>query len=146
MGIVSFSKNIEQRPILDQAGQYGQGLQHEADVELARFECPAEDRLPAFDRDNERGPYAYFGITVTRPDGTKVFYDHWEEVGEGTGSRLREHLANAGAPISEGEDDFNFDPADVAPRKLGGIEVKDPRSNKEGTRLFSGGLVRIIGA
>lgn len=142
MPIVIIDPESERYPVLDEAGLYGHGLTHEADVELARFEWPASERMPAFDREGKRGPYAYFGFTVVSPDKGKVFVDHWEPIGKGTGSRARKLLIDLGV-VADGV--FEFDAAQVAPRKVAGFEVGDPRKSDDG-RLFTGRLLRVIGA
>jgi len=141
MAIVKIDKRASSYPVLEHGGMYGPGLQHEADVELTQFECPAE-KMPAYDRDGERGPYAYFGLVVITSDGERVFVDHWESIAPGSGSKALVHLKNAGVAVSE---DGEFDDSDVAPRKLGGIQVADARPSKDGSRLYNGKLLAIVG-
>jgi hypothetical protein len=139
--IVTIDPEVSRYPILDEAGLYGSGMQHEADVELTRFEWPAAERLPAFDRENERGPYAYFGFVVTSETKGKVFYDHWEPIGKNSGSKAPQIMLDLGVTTS---DNPSFDSETVAPRKVAAIEVTAPRKGDDG-RMFNGRLVRVIG-
>lgn len=141
MPIVTIDPSISEYPVLDQPGLYGHGLQHEADVELSKFEWPAVDKLPAFDKENARGPYAYFGFVVTSPEKGKVFYDHWEPISAKSGSKAMQILLDMGVVTS---DNLSFDNEQVAPRKVAGLEVLAPRKGDDG-RLFNGKFVRVIG-
>lgn len=141
MPIVQIDPDISKYPILDEPGLYGPGLQHHADVELARFEWPATERLPAFDKEGARGPYAYFGFVVTSPEKGKVFYDHWEPISANSGSKAMTIMLDLGVITS---DNLSFDSDSVAPRKVAGLEVAAPRKGDDG-RMFNGRLVRVIG-
>ncbi len=138
MALVQMDPKAESRPILPSAGFYGAG-KGGFEVELTRFEHPAEDQMPAYDKDGEKGPYAYFGFQCKSEEQGLVFYDHWEQIGPGTGSREATWLRNLGVEVT---DDLQFDPDSVAGRKAI-IEVKDPRSSNG--RSYNGNLVQIIG-
>ena len=139
MALVQMDPKAESRPILPQAGLYGAG-KGGFDVELTRFEHPAQERMPAYDREGEDGPYAYFGF-VCKSDNELVFYDHWEKIGPSTGSREATWLRNLGVEVT---DDQQFDPETVAGRKAI-LEVKDPRESSKDGKVYNGNLVQIIG-
>jgi len=139
MSLVKLDPKAENRPHLPTAGEYGAG-KNGFDVELTKFECPAEDRLPPWDQDGERGPYAYFGFQAKSDEAGIVFYDHWEEIGANTGSRTEKWVRQLGVEV----ENHTFDPADVAPRKVI-IEVADPKDSKEGDRTYSGRLKNVVG-
>lgn len=148
-GMVSFPKSAGDRAILPTAGKYGHGLDFDADVELAEFEFnpdPETSRnYPAFDKHKE-GHYAYFRFVVIH-DGKRVQVRHHEPIDEGTGSAL-EDILRAIMPDEVSEDadgQILFDPAQVAPRKITGIEVGDPQTSKGVT--YTGRLVgvKVIG-
>jgi hypothetical protein len=138
MGTFKLDPKAAMRPILPTAGQYGGGLNN-TDVELTRFECPAEDRLPAYDPEGTEGPYAYFGFQATGDHGL-IFLDHWEPIGPGTGSRVERWLEQIGVTIV----DHEFDPSEVAGRKVV-VEVNDPRTAKDG-RVYTGNLKNVVAA
>jgi hypothetical protein len=141
MSLVQLDPRASDRPILPTAGLYGEG-KNGFDVELTRFEHPAEDRLPPWDQDGENGPYTYYGFQCkSREDHSIVFYDHWEEAGAGTGSRTAKWLLQVGVEMTE---DLQFDPDSVEGRPVI-IEVADPKKREDG-RKFSGRLKNIIGA
>lgn len=144
MAIVNVNPKMDKRRILEQGGQYGQGLQHQADVELTNFESPNEegklDRMPPFDKDGEEGPYWYLNIKVATPDGKRTFVQEWQR-----SRQLRTTLQVIGVPVTDNPDGtFTFDDSQVAPRKLGGIEVEAPRETPDGRR-FGGRVKQIIG-
>ena len=141
MAIVQIDPEASRYPVLDEAGLYGHGLTHEADVELSRFEWPAAERMPAYDKDGKKGPYAYFGFVVNSPTKGKVFVDHWEPIAANSGSKAQQLLLDLGVITG---DSLQFDDSTVAPRKLAGIEMGDPRKGNDG-RLFSGRVLRVIG-
>ena len=129
MAIIEISTEEAQRPYL-MGGEYGSGLTHEADVELWKFEYPAVERTCPFtkerawkDEDPENRHHAYFGITVVTPNGDKHYLDIWKR-----GSQLKKTLLQCGVvPTSLPGGGFQFDSEDVAPRKLGGVRMGDPR-------------------
>jgi len=139
MGLVKLDPRASDRPILPTGGLYGAG-KNGFDVELSKFESPAEDRLPPWDQDGNEGPYSYFGFQCRAEDNSIVFYDHWEQDAPGSGSRTARWLAQAGVDITE---DLEFDPDDVPGRKVI-IEVADPKSRDDG-RTFSGRLRNVVG-
>ena len=160
MARVQIDPAIEQRAILPVAGKYGHGHDVECDCELSRFEWPAKERMPAFDREGNDGPYAYFGMRLTLgagviPDfeGGVIYYDHWEPIRPGSGSRARKWLVNLGV---EGAAEGDFEDSTVAPRKCA-IDVGEPRKEYEKDangkkttvetgRVFSGYIRNVIGA
>ena len=145
MGIVNIDPKVLERPVLAE-GQYGPGLQFNADVELTGFECPAEEKLPAYDPDGARGPYAYFGFKVAKADGKTLWPEEWVEIGEGSGRKIQDFLAAAGVELTDdGNGGFRFATEDVAPRKLNGIQMAAPRASKTTGTMFNGKVVAIIG-
>lgn len=144
MAIVNVNPRDEKRPMLEQAGQYGPGLQYPADVELTRFDSPnAEgllDFMPAYDREGNDGPYWHLNIKVTLTNGRVVFVRNWQR-----SRQLRKTLDVMGIPVTDNPDGtYSFDDAQVAPRKLGGVDVKAPREAPDG-RQFAGEVKAIIG-
>jgi len=122
-------------------GQYGPGLPNDADVEVIGFDYPAEGRnLPAYDRENKEGPYAYFLIRITLPDGQSTLVNHVTN-DLNTFGKLLTAMGVEVAQTPEGG--IAFDSDDVAPRKLGGIELKEPREAKDGN-TYTGNVVRFI--
>ena len=132
MGTVQIDPRSADRPVLPTAGEYGAG-KNGFDVILSRFECPAEERACPWDREDEEGPYAYFGFMCKgqTPDGNKlvIFLDHWEKIAESTGSKALRWLRQVGVSVSE---DGIFDPGDVTGREVI-ITVSDPRTGKDGS-------------
>ena len=139
MAIVQIDPQAESFPHLPNAGLYGAG-KGGFEVELTGFEHPAEEKMPAYDKDGERGPYAYFGFVCKGQDGI-VFYDHWEPIGPGTGSREVKWLRNIGVEVTE---NLEFDTSTVTSRKVI-IQVKDPRTDAKTGKVYNGNLVNIIG-
>jgi hypothetical protein len=145
MGIVNIDPRVLERPVLAE-GQYGQGLQHEADVELTGFEFPAVENLPAYDPVGARGPYAYFGFKVVKADGKTLWPEEWVEIGEGSGRKIQDFLSAAGVDLTDdGKGGFNFDNTSVAPRKVNGIQMAAPRASKTTGTMFNGKVMAIIG-
>ena len=145
MPIVQIDPTASNYPIIDEAGLYGPGLQHEADTELAAYERETADtklsRYPAYDLEGKRGPYAYFKFTITQPAKGKNFVDHWETIGPNTGSKEEQMLLDMGVISAKGE---SFDSDAVAPRKIAGLEIGAPRLSRDG-RLFTGKVIKVIG-
>lgn len=146
MAIVNIKPVAEDRPVLE-GGQYGPGLQNDAHVELTAFEFPDEngmlDRMPAYDRDGEKGPYVRFNVRVDLANGGGTrFVEEWRTFT----NRLKNDLRNCGVEVQDKPDgSFDFDPQQVAPRELGGIEVKAPRQSKQDPdRRFPGGIKGFI--
>jgi len=138
MSLVQLDPRASQRAVLPIAGHYGAG-KGGFEVELAHFECPAADRLPAYDKEGERGPYAYFGFECRSPEVGVIFYDHWEEIGPNTGSKAQQWLSNLGVSF---DDQGRFDPDSVAGMKCI-IEVTDPRESNGKT--YNGRLRDVVG-
>jgi hypothetical protein len=141
MALVKMDPKAESRPHLPTAGLYGLG-KGDFDVKLTRFEHPAEERMPAYDREGEKGPYAYFGFECRSDEQGLVFYDHWEPIGPGTGSRESTWLNNLGVDVTPNGE---FDDSTVAGRECI-IQVKDPREDKKTGRIYNGNLQQIIGS
>jgi len=145
MGIVNIDPTVLERPVC-QEGVYGSGLQHEADVELTGHENPAEEKLPAYDPEGLRGPYAYFGFKVRTGEGQLIFVDEWVDVKVGSGPKIREMLIQAGVELADdGNGGFQYDTDSVAPRKVNGIEMAAPRPSKTTGTMFNGRVKAIIG-
>ena len=117
--------------------------------ELMEFESPkAEsgsemlDRMPAFDREGERGPYYRFNFQLTLAEGGKRFVTEWVD----SSRKLKAWLQALGVPLQEQGDAFAFDDEDVAPRKVGGLDIKPPRQDKnDPSRFYTGGVRQVIG-
>lgn len=141
MSLARIDPKSELRPHLPTAGEYGAG-KNGCDCKVSAFEYPAEEMLPGYDREGERGPYAYFGFQVRGADlpGGVVFHNEWQEVAEGTGSKALGWLKNLGVSVSE---DGEFDPDDVVGRECI-IEVGDPKESNG--RIFTGRLRQVFGA
>ena len=147
MSTVTIKPKAENRPVLE-GGQYGPGLQNDAKVELTEFEAPDEngmlERMPAYDRDGERGPYCRFNVKVEY-NGSTFFVTDWREFT----NRLKNDLRNCGVDVIDQTDGtFTFDDAQVAPgggRELGGIDLKAPRQAKDDPeRRYPGGIKGFI--
>ena len=140
MSVVTINPDASKRPVLENAGVYGPGMEHEADVRLDTFECPA-DRMPGYDRDGERGPYAYFSFRVITEQTGMIFFNHWEPIGSFTGSKLTQMLEGLGVGIEgDGNGSLQFDSEGVAPRDVAGIQVSAARNG------YNGRLIQVIGA
>jgi hypothetical protein len=141
MSLVQLDPRASNRPILPTAGHYGSG-KGDFDVELTRFEHPAEERMPAWDPEGERGTYTYFGFQCRNvKDNSVIFYDHWEPADPGSGSRTAKWLSQCKVDITP---DLQFDP-DTVPGRQVIIEVADPRKTDDG-REFSGRLKNVMAA
>ena len=150
MALVSVKPTNDPTPYIEEGGQYGPGLQHEADVELVEFESPqAEsgpnmlDRMPAYDREGTKGNVYYrFNFTVITPEKGKRFVTEWVD----SSRKLKGWLQALGVPVQQDGEGFTFDDGDVAPRKVGGLDIKPPRQDKnDPDRFFTGGIRQIIG-
>ncbi len=132
--ITQITDEEAQRPFLPQ-GDYGSGLNNDADVELARFEYPAQERPCPWDKD---GTYAYFGFTVVTPDGNKHYPDAWVQP-----SSLKKFLLALGVEVSPNPTGpgFTFDDGSVAPRKVTGVRLGKPREYQGEMRT---GTVRTV--
>ena len=142
-GYVEFHPDAEKRAFLKQAGKYGPGLQHEADCEITQYEMPASEN-PRYDTDGKRGPYAYIAIKVKSKEFGLCYAREHIEVGEFAGSRLPRWLNNLGVP-NGGPPKYGHRPADVVGRTCG-VEIGDPRKNKDGELAFTGRLLDVFGA
>ncbi|TFH66182.1 MAG: hypothetical protein E4G90_04880 [Gemmatimonadales bacterium] len=138
MSLVQLDPRAAHRAVLPTAGHYGEG-KGGFDVVLARFECPASERLPAYDKEGDRGPYAYFGFECRSSEVGVIFYDHWEEIGANTGSKAPQWHANLGVDFDE---QGRFDPDSVPGTKCMN-EVADPRESNG--KLYNGRLRDVIG-
>lgn len=140
MGIVTINPDASKRPVLEHAGIYGPGMEHEAEVTLDQFECPAE-RMPGYDRDGERGPYAYLGFKVITEATGMIFFNVWEPISDFSGSKLVQHLTALGvATEDDGNGAVTFDADTVAGTPVAGIQVTASRNG------YNGRLVQIIGS
>ena len=145
MGIVHIDPTVLEYPVL-QEGIYGPGLDNEADVELSGFECPAEEKMPAYDPEGERGPYAFFGFKVKTAEGKLFFVDHWTKIGTGSGPEVSNFLECAKVDKAEdGQGGFDFDTSDVAPRKVNGVQMAAPTTSKNTGAKYNGRVKAIIG-
>jgi len=152
MAIVRVKPTNDPTPYIRDGGQYGPGLQHEADVELLEFESPkAEsgpdmlDRMPAFDREGTKGDLYYrFNFQIVTDNGAKYFVTEWVT----STRKLEKWLQALGVPVAKDDEGYlQFDDQDVAPRKVGGIDIKPPRQDKnDPDRFYTGGIRQLIGA
>ena len=143
MSIVEIKPGDMKQFTVLEGGQYGSGLQHEADVELTKFQFPAtEKNLPGYDKEGKEGPHAYFLVRTVLPNGkdalSRCHIDNMD--------KLKLALAAIGVEVADTPDGgIAFDGDDVAPRKLGGVEVKDAREGKDGV-MYNGDVIRFLGA
>jgi hypothetical protein len=148
MAIVEISQeNSPETPYL-KGGQYGPGLENEADVELWRFEFPAVERACPFKKEQAwilenptKHAHAYFGFSVVTRDGNKHYVDRWVRNDR---KRLRKALLEVGATVADGANgSIQFDTDDVAPRKLGGLEMGEAREYEGEMR--TGFINKVLG-
>ena len=133
---VTVTKEESTRKVLE-GGVYGQGLDHEADVELVTFEWPAETN-PGFDKDGKQGPWALFVARVVDAEGNQHFPKKYV-----AGPGLARTLTAIGVAFeSRAEGGFDFDDEDVAGRKIRGIEVKAPREYND--TMYTGDISAFI--
>ena len=138
MSMINIGPNQGARPVLD-AGMYGSGLENEAEVSLFDFEAGCDP--PGWDKEGKEGPYFKFSFRVVDPEGTTYFPNCTVNFGK----KVKTMLADAGVTVTENPDGgFVFDESEVAPRPVGGIEVKAPSVTDDGT--FPGKVLRVIGA
>jgi len=146
MSTVTIKPKADNRPVLE-GGQYGPGLQYDAKVELTEFEAPGPDgmleRMPGYDKDGtkDEAPYYRFNVKVEY-NGSTYFVTDWRSAT----NRLKNDLRNCGVEvIDQADGTFTFDDTQVAPRDLGGFEVKAPRAAKDDPeRRFAGGIKGFI--
>ena len=120
------------------AGEYGPSRPFESDVEITRFEIPAEEN-PPYDREGARGPYAYIEFTVRSDDRGFVKLRHFEAFGDNSGSKLLPWMKGLGLATDEGE---VF--VDQVEGTKCAIEVGDPKqSNQDPNRWFTGRLLAV---
>jgi hypothetical protein len=120
----------EPAPYIEEAGTYGSGLAHEADVELIEFEAPDEngklERMPAYDREGKNNVYFRFNFKLVLANGQTRFLTHWA-----TPRTLRQCLVDCGVEVTDNPDgDFDFEAGSVAPTKIGGLDIGPPRAGK----------------
>lgn len=120
-----------------EGGLYGEGLDHEATVELVGFEYPST-KLPGWDKDGAKGPWALFTVKVTRQDGERAFFDKFVEP-----IMLAKYLVSVGVePEFTGDGGFTFESDEVAGRKLVGVEIKPPR--EWNGKLYNGDIKQFL--
>lgn len=127
MAIVDISPSEAQRPYL-QAGEYGPGLEHEADTDIWVFEYPATERPCPFNKekawvaeDPTNHRHAFVGIRIVTQNGDRFFVDKWIR-----GAGLKKFLLQAGVPITDKPGGgFQFNDDDVV-RKLAGVVMSEP--------------------
>jgi hypothetical protein len=134
-------------PVLE-AGFYGNGLDHEAEVTLTEFTVPgmADFENPRFDPEGERGPYANLKLKVyVNENSTIYFVDHVEPFGSNSGSKLVTFLEAMGVETWEDPDgQIEYDESTVAPRKLAGVELSAPTTSKKTGRKYNGKVRQVI--
>ncbi len=143
MPIVNIQPSDMREFVTLEGGQYGSGLANDCDVELTTFEFPATGRnLPGYDKEGKKGPHAFFLVRVVLPTGQDTLVRcHIDNM-----KKLKVALVAVGVEVAaSGSDGIAFDTEDVAPRKLAGVEVKDPREGPNGT-MYNGDVIRFIGA
>lgn len=117
--IIHIADEEAQNPYLN-AGDYGTGLDNEADVQLMRFEFPATERPCPWDKE---GRNAFFGFTVVTADGNKHFVDHWVKP-----SALKKTLLALGVELSPDPQGAGFSfPENFAPMPVVGLRMGDAR-------------------
>ena len=143
MAVVKISKDSEKNPFLPYGGQYGSGLEHEAECEVFQFDMNVEPgQGPGFDKDCKRTTYCLFVFRVKHEDQL-VFVRHFEPTGPNTGSRAIKWLKALGAEMTETPDgDYVLDDSGVVGSKCG-IVVKEP-TQRDGVD-YTGRLTDVIG-
>lgn len=153
---VTFNKNdFGTRNYLPHAGKYGTGLDYDADIVLSEFKWNSnEDRFrPGFSKntDTERH-WAHFGFRIIFK-GQTSFINHHEQIDKGARTDVYSILMSLDIPLTEDSNgDVTFNTG-IAPRKVTGLEVGDPRQdpekkNPDGTPvMYTGRLtgVKVIG-
>ncbi len=126
-------------------GKYGANQEFPAEVKINVFEYPSK-RNPGYDKDGTEGPYAFFIVSILTATGDQGF----ARIFVNDLSRLKSMLAAANVPFSDdGNGGIGFDTDDVAPREIGGIEVKAKReyTNAEGQpAAVTGDILRLFAA
>lgn len=126
------------RPFLV-AGEYGPSRTFEADCEISKFQIPAEEN-PRYDKEGERGPYAFFEIKVRSEDRGFVTIFHHESIKENSGSRVLPWLRDLGLAT----DDGNIPDVDAVPGTKVVVVVGDPRKDQNQEDVYyTGKLMRI---
>lgn len=125
-------------PVLRSAGEYGPGRTHEADCEIVEFEIPALEG-PGYDRNCERDQYAFFKVRVASEEFGTVMLFHHEKIGSNTGSKAQPWLSALGHCSVSGK----IEDQDVPGTKCG-VEVTDPRQDKNDQDKFWNGNIRNI--
>ena len=122
---------------LEEAGEYGPGLEFEADVVVAHYEIPAEE-APPYIKGSKPGDFAFFRFEVRRPGVPAVRLRHWEPIGPFSGSKLGTFLTNLGVEVEDPDGRCRHDASQVPGLKCG-LRVGAPRQN------FSGRIYDVMG-
>lgn len=142
MPIVEINPNARKYAYLEEGGDYGPGMEHEAEVEVTDYQNPAKE-APPYIRDSRPEDFAFFRFRVRRPGGPTVGLRHWEPIGEYTGSNLGSILVNLGVPVEDPDGICRHDTDQVVGRACG-LRMGDPRQGADGT-WFSGRVFDVMG-
>jgi hypothetical protein len=143
MAIVELHPDAQKRAYL-RGGQYGPGMNFNADCEVTDYQFPA-DETPGWDTENKEDPndWAFIRIRVNSDDFGSCTIFHHEPIAAMTGSKLGQWLAALGVPV-EGET-FRHDTDQVVGRKCA-VEMGDPREDKhEAGKFYTGRLLQVYG-
>jgi len=127
-----------------EGGKYGRGLDTDAEVKIIDFQYPALQN-PGYDKDGTQGPWALFNFSILLASGEQGFSRMYIN----NLVKLAGLLTTAGVPVAGENGNVSFDPEEVAPREVGGIEVKPRRdfTRQDGTEgSASGDTTRIYAA
>jgi hypothetical protein len=141
------------RPV-PEAGEYGQNLPWEADLQLWKIE-PSRFN-PGYDKEGEFAPYFRFTYRISLADGPNHFVSEDLSAAPNSGSAFIPRLDVCGVPYDTGTDDdgepaVSFSLSEAAPRKLEGvgIELGAPQSwedkNTGATRTKHGRIINVFG-
>jgi hypothetical protein len=122
---------------LEEAGEYGPGLEFEADVSVSHYELPASEP-PPYIKGSKAQDFAFFRFEVRRQGVPAVRLRHWEPIGPFSGSKLGTFLVNLGVDVEDPEGRVRHDANQVPGRKCG-IRVGAPREN------YSGRIYDVMG-
>lgn len=120
-----------------EGGVYGEGLDNDATVELVGFDYPSS-KMPGWDKEGKKGPWALFTVKIVRRDGERAFFDKYVEP-----ASLAKYLVSVGVELDyTGDGGFTFESDEVAGRKLVGCTIKPPR--EWNGKLYNGDIINFI--
>ncbi len=146
MPIVNVNPEDMKKPVeaID-GGQYGPGMQNDAELKLIDFEFPATGKnLPGYDKDGKEGPHAYFSVQINLANGATAFARKHVDVMEYLANDLTALGVNV---MNNGDAGISFNDEEVVGSPIGGIELKDKRPDKnDKDKWYTGDIKRFIAA